>query len=212
MPHYIKLAMTIPVMMVRRRISFMENNNSSLSTLETRSTRSGYLRQLPARHKRSFYTERYVYFGKSVAYLIIKRFLLLFGIVTLMCYDFRVAHAQDSLVIVKAAEKWMALWDAGKHEESYKELAEDSRQRFTAMQWFLFWSEVRKPLGKLKSRMVVAVKFIKSLPVLPDQEGALLIYAGSFENKETTMEMYGMIREKDGTWRVGNYRAGNQID
>jgi hypothetical protein len=118
-----------------------------------------------------------------------------------------VVSAEDTPVKAaqKAAETWMPLWDAGKHDESYEELAEDTKKSFTKRQWFVYWSAVRKPLGKLKSRKLVEAEYIKSLRGLPDQEGAVLRYESSFENKESLVETFGMMREKDGVWRVANY-------
>ncbi len=105
----------------------------------------------------------------------------------------------------KAAEGWMLLWDAGKCDESYQELAEHTRKNIPKRQWFVYWSAVRKPLGKLKSRKLIEAKYVKSLPAVPSQEGAMLQYESSFEHKESVIETFGMMREKDGTWRVANY-------
>ena len=98
----------------------------------------------------------------------------------------------------------MPLWDSGKCDESYEELAETTKKGIPKKQWFVYWSAVRKPLGKLKSRKLIEAKYLKSLPD-PDLEGALLRYESSFENKESLVETFGMIRSKDGTWRVANY-------
>ncbi len=105
----------------------------------------------------------------------------------------------------KGAEAWVPLWDGGKYDESYQELAEHTRKDFSKRQWFVYWSAARKPLGKLKSRKLIEAKHIKSLPGVPDQEGAMLQYESSFENKESVIETFGMMREKDGIWRVANY-------
>jgi hypothetical protein len=105
----------------------------------------------------------------------------------------------------KAAEAWMPLWDSGKYDESYDALAENTKQAISRRQWFVYWTAVRKPLGKVKSRKLVHAEYIKSLPGVPDQAGAVLEYESSFENRTSFVETFGMMREKDGTWRVGNY-------
>ena len=105
----------------------------------------------------------------------------------------------------KAAEAWMPLWDSGKYDESYDQLAEHTRKNIPKRQWFVYWTAVRKPLGKLKSRKLVHAEYIKSLKGVPDQAGAILEYKSSFENRAAVVETFGMMREKDGTWRVGNY-------
>ena len=105
----------------------------------------------------------------------------------------------------KAAESWMPLWDSGKYDESYDQLAEHTKQKVPKRQWFVYWTAVRKPLGKLKSRKLVKAEYIESLPGVPDQNGATLRYESSFENQASVIETFGMMREKDGTWRVANY-------
>jgi hypothetical protein len=105
----------------------------------------------------------------------------------------------------KAAESWMPLWDSGKCDESYEQLDEHTKQKIPKSQWFVYWTAVRKPLGKLKSRRLVKAEYIRSLPGVPDQEGATLRYESSFENQGSVIESFGMIREKSGTWRVANY-------
>jgi hypothetical protein len=107
--------------------------------------------------------------------------------------------------IQKAAESWMPLWDIGKYEESYELLAQDTRDKISKRQWFVYWTGVRKPLGALKSRKLKKAEYIKSLPSMPNQEGALLQYESSFEKNESVLEIFAMMREKDGTWRVANY-------
>ena len=116
-------------------------------------------------------------------------------------------HAEDSPEIAaqKALEAWVPLWDSGKYVESYKELAEHTKKSFTQEQWFTYWTAVRKPLGRVKSRKLIEAKYLKSLPAVPDHEGAVLRYESSFENRKSIVEIFGMLRDTDGTWRVANY-------
>jgi hypothetical protein len=136
-----------------------------------------------------------------------RSFLMLFIIAALTCYGMGTARAQDSpeKAAQESAEKWMPLWDAGQWEESYKELAEQTRKDNTPRQWYVYWYGVRKPLGKVKSRKLVEAKYIKSLPGEPGREGAVLRYESSFENKELLDETFAVTREGDGTWRVAYY-------
>jgi hypothetical protein len=133
--------------------------------------------------------------------------LILFVIAALICYGGGAARAEDSpeKAAQKAAEAWMPLWDSGKWEESYKELAESTRKDNTPRQWYVYWYAVRKPLGKVKSRKLIEAEYIKSLPGVPDRAGAALRYESSFENKGSVVETFAMMLEKDGTWRVAYY-------
>lgn len=136
-----------------------------------------------------------------------KRYMIPVVVLALLACNFGAAGAEGSpeKAAQKAAEAWVPLWDAGKYDESYQELAEHTRKSIPKRQWFVYWSAVRQPLGKLKSRKLIEAKYIKSLPGVPDQEGAILQYESSFENKKSLVETFGMMREKDGTWRVANY-------
>ena len=136
-----------------------------------------------------------------------RRVLISFVIAALICYGGGVTRAEDSpeKAAQKAAEAWMPLWDSGKWEESYKELAESTRRDNTPRQWYVYWYAVRKPLGKVKSRKLVEAEYIKSLPGIPDLAGATLRYESSFENKGAVVETFAMMLEKDGKWRVAYY-------
>ena len=116
-------------------------------------------------------------------------------------------HAQDcpDKLAQKAVESWVSLWDTGKYDQSYELLAQLTRDKIDKRKWFVYWSAVRKPLGALKSRKLKEVTLIKSLPGAPDQEGATLRYESSFESRNSVLETFGMVKEKDGTWRVANY-------
>lgn len=105
----------------------------------------------------------------------------------------------------KALEAWMPVWDAGKYKEAYAELSGFTKESIKEATWFAYWTGVRKPLGKLKTRELIKSEYIKSLKGLPDREGAIFEYKSSFENRESVLETFSMIRETDGTWRVANY-------
>ena len=135
------------------------------------------------------------------------RLIISLVVIAMLACSFSVIRAEDTpeKAAQKAAESWMLLWDAGKYDKSYGELADHTKKDISKRQWFVYWSAVRKPLGKLKSRKLIEAEYIKSLPGVPDQEGAVLQYESSFENKESVVETFGMMREKDGKWRVANY-------
>lgn len=109
----------------------------------------------------------------------------------------------------QAAESWMPLFDSGKYAESWEELAQHTKAHLDKRTWDAYLSAVRKPLGELKSRKLKRAAFIKSLAGMPDQSGAILEYQSSFRNKESVIETFGMMLEKNGTWRVANYIPGD---
>lgn len=105
----------------------------------------------------------------------------------------------------KALEDWALLWDAGKYQESYKELSTFSKKAFDEKTWFTYWTTARKPFGKLKSRKILNISLIKSLPGAPDRPGVVFKYLSSFEKQEDVFEIFGLILEKDGIWRELSY-------
>jgi hypothetical protein len=127
--------------------------------------------------------------------------------VSLFFYGFSLAQTKDTpeKLAQTVAEAWMPLWDSGKYDESYEELAESTKKNINKRTWFVYWTGVRKPLGKLKSRNLIKAEFIKSLEGMPDQEGVILQYESSFEKRDSVLETFGLIHEKNGTWRVGHY-------
>ncbi|MBA2736103.1 MAG: DUF4019 domain-containing protein [Pyrinomonadaceae bacterium] len=107
----------------------------------------------------------------------------------------------------KVAEDWMILWDSGKYKESYAGLASFTKKAFDEKTWFTYWTTARKPFGKLKSRKILQIQLVKSLPGIPDRSGAILRYLSSFGNQEDIFETFSVILEKDGTWRVASYNT-----
>ncbi len=137
-----------------------------------------------------------------------KRNCIILFLITLLAFSLTGnVRAQDcsEKLTQKAVESWMSLWDVGKYDQSYELLAQNTRDKIDRRKWFVYWTAIRKPLGGLKSRKLKEITLIKSLPGVPDQEGATLQYESSFENKASVLETFGMIKEKDGTWRVANY-------
>lgn len=107
----------------------------------------------------------------------------------------------------KAAENWMPLWDSGKYKESYAELSPSTKEVFDEKSWSAERTTARKSFGKLKSRKIIQIQFIKSLPYIEDQSGVIFWYLGSYENQERIIESFSVILEKDGIWRVANYNT-----
>jgi hypothetical protein len=150
---------------------------------------------------------RYVLILYSLEREPMKKYLLLSLILISLTCIVRNGSAEDApeKLAQKAAEAWMPLWDSGKYDESYDQLAEHTRKNIPKRQWFVYWTAVRKPLGKLKSRKLTHAEYIKSLKGVSDQAGAILEYESAFENRASVKETFGMMRENNGTWRVANY-------
>lgn len=107
----------------------------------------------------------------------------------------------------KTADDWMHLWDSGKYKESYAKLSSFTKEVFDEKTWSADRTTARKSFGKLKSRKIVQIQLIKSLPYIPDSSGAIFWYLSSYENQEKVFESFSVILGKNGTWRVANYNT-----
>jgi hypothetical protein len=136
------------------------------------------------------------------------RSLVSFVIAVLLTSIIGIVRADDQTpekAAQQAAEAWMPLFDLGKYAESWEELAQHTKAHIDKRTWEVYLIAVRKPLGELKSRKLKRAEFIKSLAGVPDHSGAILEYESSFKNKKSVIETFGMMLEKDATWRVANY-------
>ena len=106
---------------------------------------------------------------------------------------------------VSAAEKWLALVDAGEYSASWKDAAELFRNAVKSEQWEQSMQAGRKPFGKLISRKVQTKTYKTSLPGAPDGEYVIIQFGTSFENKKTAIETVTPMMDKDGKWRVSGY-------
>ena len=106
---------------------------------------------------------------------------------------------------VSAAEKWLAIVDAGNYAASWKEASEFFRNTVRPEQWEQSIKAARKPLGKLFSRKVQTKTYTTSLPGAPDGEYVVIQFETSFVNKKAAIETVTPMMDKDGKWRVSGY-------
>jgi hypothetical protein len=104
-----------------------------------------------------------------------------------------------------AAEKWLGLVDGGKYGESWIEAAELFRNAITQEKWEHSLQAVRKPLGKLRSRIIKTKTLTRALPGAPDGEYVVIQFESSFTRKRSPIETVTPMLEDDGKWRVSGY-------
>ena len=106
---------------------------------------------------------------------------------------------------LSAAQKWLAVVDAGKYGDSWNEAAEYFKNAMKKEQWEQSLQAVRKPLGKLVSREPKSQTYKISLPGAPDGQYVVIQFQTSFENKKSAIETVTPMLDKDGNWRVSGY-------
>src|SRR5512135_3109520 len=99
---------------------------------------------------------------------------------------------------VAAAGKWLALVDAGKNAESWKEAAEYFKTAVSQEKWEQSLQAVRKPLGKTISRKLKTEAYRTSLPGAPDGEYVVIQFETSFQHKKAAVETVTPMLDKDG--------------
>ena len=104
----------------------------------------------------------------------------------------------------KSGDAWLALVDAQKYDESWKEASAQFRSAVTQEQWAEALKGARDPLGPMVSRTPSRVDFTKTLRGAPDGDYAIFHFATVFKNKEGVTERLTLVQE-DGKWLVAAY-------
>lgn len=105
---------------------------------------------------------------------------------------------------IESAQSWLKIVDAGNYAESWNETAESFRSAVKKEQWPQMLTAVRKPLGKVVSRKVLAKQYTESLPNAPKGKYVIIQFDTAFENKKA-VETVTPALDKDGKWRVSGY-------
>jgi len=106
---------------------------------------------------------------------------------------------------VLAAKGWLALVDAGKHDESWDQSGASFRQAVTKPQWSQALAGARIPLGALVSRELDSATETTTLPGAPDGKYVVMQFRTSFANKASAVETVTTSLEADARWRVVGY-------
>lgn len=105
---------------------------------------------------------------------------------------------------LKAALAWLALVDGSHYDQSWTAAAPAFQAQVTQAQWTDAMTQVRAPLGAVKTRTFASVKYAKTLPGAPDGDYAILQYSTAFTAKPS-VETIVMLKGTDGQWRTDGY-------
>jgi hypothetical protein len=114
-------------------------------------------------------------------------------------------HAEHTVAGVQAAERWLALADAGKGADSWRQGAATFRQALTEEQWIATLQAVRAPYGAFKSRKLAHARYSATLPGAPAGEYVVVQFESVFAGRAGVTETVTPMREADGSWRVAGY-------
>jgi hypothetical protein len=102
-----------------------------------------------------------------------------------------------------SGQKWLALLDDQKYEESWDQAGATFRDQVTKEQWVGALKRSRAPLGPLVSRTNSRVQLATTLSGAPDGEYAIIHFTTALENKTIT-ERLELVKEA-GKWQVFAY-------
>jgi len=103
-----------------------------------------------------------------------------------------------------AGQKWIALLDDQKYEESWQQAASMFRDQGKQEQWIVSLKRFRDPLGPPVSRTASRVDFTKTLRAAPDGDYAIIHFTTTFKNKSDVTERLTLVKE-DGKWQAAAY-------
>jgi hypothetical protein len=116
---------------------------------------------------------------------------------------FMAVAAPDAEEASTSGQKWLALLDDQKYDESWSQAGSLFRSEVTQEQWIASLKRFRDPLGSMVSRASARIDFAKTLRGAPDGDYAIIHFTTSFKNKDVT-ERLTLVKE-DGKWQVAAY-------
>lgn len=117
-------------------------------------------------------------------------------------------YAQDAASVgaaTDAADKWLAVMDAGRTADAWDEAAPMMQAAVTRDTWATVGSQVRAPLGAVKSRKLGSAGYTRTLPNAPEGEYVVIQYNTDFAKRAGAVETVVPMRQPDGSWKVSGY-------
>ena len=114
------------------------------------------------------------------------------------------AQAAKEAAARAAAEKWLAVLDAGDYGKAWDQSAKAFRKNVTRQQWVASLPKTRGALGAAKSRIVEVSSYKPSLPGMPEGDYVTVRFSTRFEKKSDAQEIVTLVYE-DGAWRPLGY-------
>lgn len=103
-----------------------------------------------------------------------------------------------------AAEAWLAGIDRGTYAESWDAASSVLQKALTKDAWIQTMAQVRRPLGKVKSRTLRGAQYSTALPGAPAGEYVVFQFDTTFETRGPSVETVTLMAE-GGAWRSAGY-------
>ncbi|MGE0268242.1 MAG: DUF4019 domain-containing protein [Candidatus Omnitrophota bacterium] len=147
----------------------------------------------------------------------IKRNLISFSAILIFIYlTVLPVHAKVSPEIeaqtVEATLLWVTVIDQGLYEQGWLQTSEQFREIVSKEEWIKQLTDVRLPLGEVKSREVYDIGYFGNIPNHPGMEMVVVQFQTSFHNKELAYETISPVRIKGGPWKISGYYIADSVD
>ena len=103
------------------------------------------------------------------------------------------------------AESWLALIDAGRYAETWKEAGTVFQAAVAEQDSVAALGNDRRALGNVVSRRLKSAKLMQELPGAPDGPYVVMDFETSFANRKSAVETVTFRLEKDGRWKAAGY-------
>lgn len=107
---------------------------------------------------------------------------------------------------------WLTGIDQGLYEQSWLQTDERFQQIVPKEEWIKKLTEVRQPLGEVKSREVFDKGYFGKIPNHPGMEVVVIQFKTSFQNKELAYETISPVRMNGGPWKLSGYYIADSVD
>lgn len=106
---------------------------------------------------------------------------------------------------LKAADKFLALVDAGQYAKSYKETSSLFQHHVREKEWVSRISRTRSTFGAVASRKMAKAKYLTNFLGAPEGDYYLLVFQTSFKDKAHAIELVTTQKGAGGEWKVCGY-------
>lgn len=132
---------------------------------------------------------------------------VLLSLVSLSSFSYaQSAQNQQAIDAAKAAaDKWLALVDAGQYKASWEQAATPLRNAVSLAQFEQGGRAVRMPVGAVQQRTLASSKYTTTMAGAPPGQYVVLEYATRFADRANAVETVTPMLDADGTWRVSGY-------
>jgi hypothetical protein len=111
-------------------------------------------------------------------------------------------NVADSQIVVS---NWLALVDQGQYARSWDVGSFNFKATIKRDEWVKALEKLRRPLGEVRSREVMDIRWAVDPKGLPKGDYMVFVYKTQFTNKANAYELLTLQQAGDGSWHILTY-------